>query len=115
MKYYLLNKKEVKEDIWTHPIIVRTKSLSKIKKIRTLQKKLDSLLRAVKKDLFDNNAGMTDRTLELLLDGSTAEEITRSDYNSLLVMRILDTQEQKIKCCNKTEILKGKLFGNQIK
>lgn len=115
MKYYLLNKKEIKEDIWTHPIIVRTKSLSKIKKIRSLQKKLDYLLKQVRKDLFEGNAGMTDSTFNLLLDGSTAEEITRSDYNSLLVMCILDTQEQRIRCCNKTEILKGKLFGNQIK
>lgn len=115
MKYYLLNKDAIKHDIWTHPLLVRTKSLSKIKKIRALQKKLDALMKAVRKDLFDGNAGMTDSTLQMLLDGSTAEEITRSEYNSLLVMSILDTQEQKIRCCNKTEILKGKLYGNEIR
>ena len=50
MKYYILNKQQVKQDIWVNPILIRTKSLAKIKKIRSLQKKLDILLKAVKKD-----------------------------------------------------------------
>lgn len=115
MKYYILNRKEVKENIWTNPILIRTKSLSKIKKIRSLQKKIDSLLKSIKKDLYDNNAGLTEEKIQLMLSGETAEEITRSDYNSLLVMSLLDTQEQRIKTCNKTEILKGKLYGDSIK
>ena len=115
MKYYLVNKQEVKENIWTNPILIRTKCLSKIKKVRTLQKKLDTLLKAVKKDLYDNNAGMTDERIQRLLNGEGVEEITRSDYNSLLVMCLLDTQEQRIRTCNKTEVLKGNLYGSQIK
>lgn len=115
MKYYILNRKEVKENIWTNPILIRTKSLSKIKKIRSLQKKIDSLLKSIKKDLYDNNAGLNEEKVQLMLSGETAEEITRSDYNSLLIMGLLDTQEQRIKVCNKTEILKGKLYGDSIK
>ena len=115
MKYYILNRKEVKENIWTNPILIRTKSLSKIKKLKTLQKKIDSLLKSIRKDLFDNNAGLNEEKIQLMLSGETTEEITRSDYNSLLVMSLLDTQEQRIKVCNKTEILKGKLYVDSIK
>lgn len=115
MKYYLVNKDEIKSNIWTNPILVRTKSLSKIKKIRTLQKKLETLLKNVKKDLYDNNAGMSEERIERFINGVGVEEITRGEYNSLLVMCLLDTQEQRIRTCNKTDILKGELYGDQIK
>lgn len=115
MKYYILNKQQVKQDIWVNPILIRTKSLAKIKKIRSLQKKLDILLKAVKKDLYDSNAGLDEQKINNFIYGDCAEEISRQDYNSLLVMSLLDTQEQRIKTCNKSEILKGKLYGSEIK
>lgn len=115
MKYYLLNKDEIKDNIWTNPILIRTKCLSKIKKIRTLQKKLDSLLKTVKTDLYSTNSGINEERITMLLKGENVDEITRADYNTLLVLCLLDTQEQRIKTCNKSNILKGKLWGNQIK
>lgn len=115
MKYFLLNKQEVKKDIWINPILIKTKSLVKIKKIRALQKKLDTLLKAVKKDLYDCNAGINDERIQTLLDDNNVTEITSRDYNALLVMSLLDTQEQRIKCCNKSSVLKGKLYGTEIR
>lgn len=115
MKYYLLNRDVIKEDIWINPILIKTKSISKINKIRALQKKLDSLLKTVKKDLYDSNAGLTEEKINLFLQGETNTEITKKEYNTLLVMSLYDTQEQRIRCCNKTEILRGKLFGSCIK
>lgn len=115
MKYYLLNRDEVKENIWTNPILIRTKSLSKIKKIRTLQKKLNTLLKQVEKELKESNTVSTHDKFSLLIDNEDATEISRADYNALLVMCLMDTQEQRIRCCNKSETLKGKLYGNTIR
>ena len=83
--------------------------------LRSLQKKLDILLKAVKKDLYDSNAGLDEQKINNFIYGDCAEEISRQDYNSLLVMSLFDTQEQRIKTCNKSEILKGKLYGSEIK
>lgn len=115
MKYYIINKQEVKQDIWVNPIVIRTKCLSKINKVRKLQKQLNILMKQIEKDLYDNNAGLTDEKINKFIDGSTNTEITRGEYNSLLVMSLLDTQEQRIRTCNKTNVLKGKLYGNTIK
>lgn len=115
MKYYLLNKQEVKKNIWTNPILVRTKCLSKIKKIRTLQKKLNSLLKTVKADLYAINSGLNEERIDMLLKGENLDEITRNDYNALLVLSLLDTQEQRIKACNRSTVLQGKLWGNEIR
>lgn len=115
MKFYLLNKEAVKEDIWTNPILIKTKCASKINKIRTLQKKLNTLLNTVKKELYNDNAGLNEEKIEQLIQGDGLTEVSRQEYNSLLVMSLFDTQEQRIKCCNKTEVLKGKLYGNTIK
>ena len=43
MKYFLLNKEEVKKNIWNNPILVRTKCWGKIKKYQTLKSKLKIL------------------------------------------------------------------------
>ena len=115
MKYYILNRQEVKNDIWVNPIIIRTKCLSKINKIKSLRKKLKALEKAVTKDLFELNAGMTQDKMEMLIEGETKEEITRADYNALLPMCLYETQEQRIRACNKSQVLKGRLYGNEIR
>lgn len=117
MKYFLLNKKEVKNDIWTNPILVRTKSLSKIKKIRTLQKKLDTLVKQVTKELKESNnvSSSTQEIIDQLFLGENLTEVTSKEYNALKVMCLYDNQLQRIQACNKTEVLKGKLYGDQIK
>ncbi len=114
MKYYLLNTQQMKDDIWQNPMLIKTKSLSKIKKIRVLQKKLDVLLKNVRKDIFESNAAMTDSKFDQLLQGDNLDELDREDYNHLLAMCLYDTQEQRIRCCNKTTILKGNLIGTRI-
>ena len=114
MKYYLLNKEEVRQNIWVNPMLIRTKCLGKIKKIRTLQKKLDVLMKAVMTDLKNNNAAVTDEKVKLLLDGTTCEEISRNDYNKMYAVPLYDTQEQRISSYVKTKVLKGKLYGNEI-
>ena len=113
MKFYLLNKNEVKKDIFKNPILVRTKSLSKINKLKKLKKQLATLEKQVLKDLKDLNV-INDEIINRFLE-DCGEEITRKDYNSLLVMSLLDTQEQRIKCCNKSDVLKGKLYGTEIR
>lgn len=115
MKYYLLNKQEVKDNIWENPILIRTKSLGKIKRIRTLQKKLDTLMKQVEKELKESNTSSLYDKFDMLIKDENVTEITKTDYNALLVMCLMDTQEQRIKCCNKSEVLKGKLFGNEIR
>lgn len=40
MKYYILNKQQVKQDIWVNPILIRTKSLAKIKKDKKFTKEI---------------------------------------------------------------------------
>lgn len=113
MKFYLLNKDEVKHDIFKNPILVRTKSLAKINKLRKLKKQLALLEKQVKTELKNSNA-ITDEIIEKFLENS-GEEITRQDYNALLVLCLMDTQEQRIKCCNKSTVLKGKLYGVEIR
>lgn len=114
MKYFLLNKQDVKQNIWTNPILVKTKCMTKIKKLKSLQKKIDILYKTIKKDLYDNNAGLNDDKINLFLSQEHTE-ITNKEYNSLSVLSLLDTAEQRIKICNKTNVLKGKLYGDQIK
>ena len=114
MKYYLLNKEDVRQNIWVNPILIRTKCLGKIKKVRALQKKLDSLMKTVMKDLKENNAAITDEKVKLLLDGTTCEEISRNDYNKMYAVPLYDTQEQRISSYAKTKVLKGKLYGAEI-
>ena len=115
MKYFLLNKQEIKDNIWTNPILVKTKCLSKIKKLKSLRKKLDQLQKQVIKDLYDNNSGLNSEIIESFLTLENNIELTSKEFNSLKVMCLLDTQEQRMRVCNKTEVLKGKLYENSIK
>ena len=47
MKYYLLNREDIKKDISTNPLMIKTKSFAKIKKLKSLQKQVDKLLQQV--------------------------------------------------------------------
>ena len=114
MKYFLLNKQEIKDNIWTNPILVKTKCLSKIKKLKSLRKKLDQLQKQVIKDLYDNNSGLNSEIIESFLTLENNTELNSKEFNSLKVMCLLDTQEQRMRVCNKTEVLKGKLYENKL-
>lgn len=117
MKYYLLNRDDVKKNIWTNPLVIKTKSLGKIKKIRTLKKKLDTLMNQVQKELRESNiwSRATDDIIDKLLYGGTEVEITKHEFDALYALSLYDTQEQRIRFCNKTTVLKGRLFGNEIR
>ena len=114
MKYYLLNKEEIKENIWINPILVKTKSLSKIKQYRKLKDKLERLKTQIIKELRDTNNFSYDDKINLFLENQ-GDEITCSEYNSIKPVGLYDQQEQRIRAYNKTKILKGKLYGNRIK
>jgi len=113
MKYYIYNAKECREDIWTNPILVKTKSLSKIKQYRTLLKKLSKLEKDIKTELKISNAVMNDEIIQMVME-KDGDEITNSEYNALYTVALYDRQEQRIASYNKTNILKGKLVGNKI-
>ena len=49
------------------------------------------------------------------MDIEQLTEISSKEYNKLKLLFLFDTQEQRISICNKTTVLKGKLYGNQIK
>lgn len=117
MKYFLLNKDEVKKNIWTNPILVRTKSWGKIKKYQTLKKKLDYLYKQIENDMKTCNSDYqsTPEIINTLLTDDTITEITSKDYNALYGMSLYDTELQRIKVCNRSEVLKGKLYGVEIK
>lgn len=117
MKYFLLNREEVKNDIWVNPQVVKTKSLSKIKKARVLKDKLDKLLTQIQKELKESNiwSKATEEVMNELLFSGKDVEITKQEFDVLYALSLYDTQEQRIKMCNKTEVLKGKLYGKEIK
>lgn len=115
MKYYLLNKEECIKNINTNPILIRTRALGKIKKARALQKKLDVLMKQIRKDLSELNVALTEEKINLLLSGETVEEITNKEYNAMYAIPLYDTQEQRMSSYCKTSIMKGKLYGNEIR
>lgn len=116
MKYFLLNKDEVKKDIFVNPVLVRTKSWGKIKKYQTLKKKLDTLLSQITKELNESNPKYScqDVYIDRLLNEEPTE-ITVKDYNALYGLPLYDTELQRIKVCNRSEVLKGKLWGKEIR
>lgn len=117
MKYYLLNREDIKKDISTNPLMIKTKSFAKIKKLKSLQKQVDKLLQQVKKELKDTNNFSKNDIIDLFLNKEleAITEITSQEYTKLKSLFVLDTQEQRIKICNKTNVLKGKLYGTEIK
>ena len=50
MKYYLLNKDDIKKNIYINPQMIKTKSFSKIKRLKTLQKQLEKITNQIKKN-----------------------------------------------------------------
>ena len=113
MKYYLYNKEECRKNIWTNPILVRTKSLAKIKQYRTLLKKLNKLEKDIKTELNSSNAAINDEIISMVMT-KDGDEITSSEYNKLYTIALYDTQIQRIKTYSQTKILKGKLVGDEI-
>jgi hypothetical protein len=113
MKYYLLNKDEVKKNIWTNPILVKTKSFSKLEKIRKMKKQIEVLTKQVVKELKESNV-INDERIEMMFKGENLTEISLKDYNALIVMGLYDKQEQRIHACNRTGVLQGKLYGDSI-
>lgn len=114
MKYFLLNKEEVRKDIETHPIVYKTKSHSKIVQYRNLLKKIEKLKKEITKELRDTNNIVPDDMLNTIFENS-GEEITTTEYNTLRVIPLYDNVLQKLKAYNKTNILKGKLYGKELK
>ena len=117
MKYFLLNKQEVKKDIFVNPQLVRTKSWGKIKKYQNLKKKLDTLYKQIEKDLKECNSMSYSTTdmINTLLHDENITEITCKDYNALYGLPLYDDELSRIKVCNRSEVLKGKLWGKEIR
>lgn len=113
MKYYIYNADECRKNIWTNPILVKTKSLSKIKQYRTLLKKIQKLEKDIKTELKVSNAVMNDDIIKMVFE-KDGDEVTSSEYNALYTVALYDRQEQRIVSYNKTNILKGKLIGTEI-
>ena len=113
MKYYLMNKQEVLKDINTNPILIKTKSLSKIKKYRTLLAKVNKLRADIEKELKLTNTAMTDEKIEMVLN-KDGEELTSSEFNSMYAIPLYDDELQRIRAYNKTKVMHGKLVGTEI-
>ena len=114
MKYFLLNKDDIKRDIDINPLLIKTKSYSKIKKYRTLLNKLQKLEKEILKELRETNNSYSDINNNLFIknDGT---EISCSDYNRIKPICLYDEQLQRIRAYNRTEIFKNaKLIGCEI-
>ena len=114
MKYYLLNKEEVIENIWVNPILIKTKSLSKINKYRKLTEQVKKLRAQILKEYKETNNTTYDDYINLFLEKGGVE-ITSSEYNRMKPVCLYDRQEQRISAYAKTTVLKGKLYGNKIR
>lgn len=114
MKYYLLNRQECRENINNNPKLLRTKSANKIKKLKTLQKKLDKLKKEVIKELKESNTIIYDEWIQQFLEGKV-DEIAKTEYNAMYSLPLYDDQVTRMKCYNKTAIMRGKLYGTEIK
>lgn len=118
MKYYLLNKEEVRKNIWANPRIMKTKSYSKIKQLRSLLNKIEKLKASIVKELKESNGFISyledkDAFINSFLE-NCGDEVTSSEYTNLKMLSLYDRQEQRIQVLNKTNILKGKLVGEEI-
>ena len=118
MKYYILNKEEVRKNIWTNPIIMKTKSYSKIVQLRSLLSKIDKLKASIIKEIKESNGFLAyvenkDEFIEKFIQ-DCGVEITSSEYTNLKMLGLYDRQEQKIQVLNRTNVLKGKLVGDEI-
>ena len=118
MKYYLLNKEEVRKNIWANPRIMKTKSYSKIKQLRSLLNKIEKLKASIVKELKESNGFISyledkDAFINSFLE-NCGDEVTSSEYTNLKMLSLYDRQEQRIQVLNKTNILKGKLVGDEI-
>lgn len=118
MKYYILNKEEVRKNIWTNPIVMKTKSYSKIVQLRSLLSKIDKLKANIIKEIKESNGFLSyvedkDEFIEKFIQ-DCGVEITSSEYTNLKMLCLYDRQEQRIQVLNRTNVLKGKLVGDEI-
>lgn len=118
MKYYILNKEEVRKNIWTNPIVMKTKSYSKIVQLRSLLSKIDKLKANIIKEIKESNGFLSyvedkDEFIEKFIQ-DCGVEITSSEYTNLKMLGLYDRQEQRIQVLNRTNVLKGKLVGDEI-
>lgn len=114
MKYYLLNRKECRENIYTNPQLIKTKSMSKINKYRKLEKQLNKLKREIFNELRSSNKVITDGMIEnFLIDEGT--EIVSSEYKAMYLIPLLEDQVQRMRAYNKTAVMSGKLYDVQIR
>ena len=118
MKYYILNKEEVRKNIWTNPIVMKTKSYSKIVQLRSLLSKIDKLKASIIKEIKESNGFLSyvedkDAFIEKFIQ-DCGIEITSSEYTNLKMLGLYDRQEQRIQVLNRTNVLKGKLVGDEI-
>ena len=117
MKYFLLNRDEMKQNIWNNPELIRTKCWGKIKKYKALKKKIDLLYKQIQTDIRGCNSDCHAKIeyIEKLLHDENITEITSKDYNALYGLALYDDELTRIKVCNRSEVLKGKLYGNEIR
>ena len=118
MKYYILNKEDVRKNIWTNPIVMKTKSYSKIVQLRSLLSKIDKLKASIIKAITESNGFLSyvenkDEFIEKFIQ-DCGVEITSSEYTNLKMLGLYDRQEQRIQVLNRTNVLKGKLVGDEI-
>ena len=118
MKYYILNKEEVRKNIWTNPIVMKTKSYSKIVQLRSLLSKIDKLKASIIKEIKEYNGFLSyvedkDECIEKFIQ-YCGIEITSSEYTNLKMLGLYDRQGQRIQVLNRTNVLKGKLVGDEI-
>ena len=118
MKYYILNKEEVRKNIWTNPIVMKTKSYSKIVQLRSLLSKIDKLKASIIKEIKESNGFLSyvedkDEFIEKFIQ-DCGIEITSSEYTNLKMLGLYDRQGQRIQVLNRTNVLKGKLVGDEI-
>lgn len=117
MKYYMLNKKECRENINVNPVLVKTKSAGKIKKYQAMKKKLERMFKEIEKELKESNSIITPEILDEFINTPTNEfdEIVKTEYNAMYGIPLYDTQLQRMIQYNKTAIMRGKLIGLEIK
>ena len=66
MKYYLVNKEEIKSNVFANPIVIKTNSLPKIYRMRLLQKQLNKLKSDIIRELQTNKIGRAHSELQSL-------------------------------------------------
>ena len=83
-----------------------------------LLNKIEKLKASIIKELKESNGFISyledkDAFIDSFLE-NCGDEVTSSEYTNLKMLSLYDRQEQRIQVLNKTNILKGKLVGEEI-